>query len=81
MEVSEPERIPSRRGRKPTGKKTMTVGMGLPKWLYDRLQQDAKAKEDSKEHEICTVQNIIRNILFKYYENMDQPTLFEKTGN
>lgn len=69
----------SPRGRKPTGKKTTTVGICIPTSLFNRIKKIAKEQEKvNDESKIVTVQTIIKKILFDYFEEKDQLSLFDK---
>lgn len=74
-----PVKQKSPRGRKPTGKKTTTVGICIPTVMFNRIKKIAKEQEKvNDESKIVTVQTIIKKILFDYFEEKDQLSLFDK---
>lgn len=81
MEIVENTKIKSKRGRKATGKKTRTLGVSIPLWLYDCLKQDVDKRRSNEGNTIFTPQQFLREILVEYYRNRDQLSLFsqEKT--
>ena len=82
MEVLETVKKHSNRGRKPTGKKTRTLGVSLPTWLVDRLKKDAEEKETGEKSNVFTPTRYIRSLLIDHYRSKDQLTMFnEKEGN